>query len=298
METNLKIQLSAWYQASRPPFFIATFVPLAIGWILGARAAGAPHTGRFFLTAFACFLVHLATNLANDYFDHLQGTDAGDSIGGSRVIQQGKLSAVSIRNAMIASYVTAGLIGVYLMAAQDIWGITPLMAAALFSSLFYVAPPVCYGYHGLGEAAVGINMGPVMVLGTYWVIAGAPAWPPVTVSIPVGLMVASILYFQSLPDMKTDAAAGKYTLAVRLGKKRAAHGLVFQWAVVYICIIVLTITGLLSWIGLISLLTIPVLVKMMRIIRRTRDWIELDNHGRYVRILYLSNGVIILAGLL
>ena len=82
--------MSAWIQASRPPFFIATLIPLFVGWVL-ARNAGF-HPGRFFLVVLASFMVHLATNLANDYFDYLEGTDAGESIGGSRVIQEGKLA--------------------------------------------------------------------------------------------------------------------------------------------------------------------------------------------------------------
>ncbi|MDD2390663.1 MAG: 1,4-dihydroxy-2-naphthoate octaprenyltransferase [Desulfobacterales bacterium] len=298
MEANLKLKIRAWIQAGRPPFYIATFIPLAIGWILGKQQCGSWHPERFFFIALGSFLIHLATNLANDVFDHLQGTDDGDSIGGSRVIQEGALSFTAVKNAMIGCYASACLIGLYAMSVWNLWGLLPLMAVALFSSIFYVAPPVRYGYHGLGEVSVAVNMGPVMVLGTSWVISENPSWLPVIVSIPVGLMVASILYYQSLPDMKTDAAAGKRTLAVRLGKKWACRGLIFQWIAVYGSIILLTASGTVSRISLISLATLPLLIKITRLIRQTHDWVELDTHGKYVRILYLINGLIIIAGLL
>ena len=84
--------LKAWAQASRLPFFVATFIPLIIGWSMAVKTTGAVRPGRFLLVLLGSLIVHLITNLANDYFDHLVGTDAGESIGGSRVIQEGKIS--------------------------------------------------------------------------------------------------------------------------------------------------------------------------------------------------------------
>jgi O-acetyl-ADP-ribose deacetylase (regulator of RNase III) len=56
------------------------------------------------------------------------------------------------------------------------WVLSPFVALSLFSSIFYTAPPIRYGYHGLGEVFAGLNMGPVMVLGTYWIMTGRPSW--------------------------------------------------------------------------------------------------------------------------
>ena len=169
-------RLKAWIQASRPPFFVATLIPLFIGWIL-ARGSGL-HPGRFLLVVVACFLVHLATNLANDYFDYLKGADAGESIGGSRVIQEGKIAPATLLRAIVAAYGLACAVSFYLMITLDLFALFPLVLFAFFSSLFYVAPPIRYGYHGLGELLVGVNMGPIMVVGTYWVMTGRPALPP------------------------------------------------------------------------------------------------------------------------
>lgn len=288
--------LKAWFQASRPPFFIATFIPLAAGWILAGRS-GAWRPGRMLLVLAGAFMVHLATNLANDYFDHIQGTDAGGSIGGSRVIQEGMIAPRAILTAVVGLYLLAALIGLYFLAGLGLWGLTPFLFLAWFASFFYVAPPIRYGYHGLGELSVAVNMGPVMVVGTYWVIAGRPDWTPLFISIPIGLMVAVILYYQSLPDMETDRAAGKYTLAVRLGRHWAYHGLIAFWILAYASILVLIGTGFLSWISGGCLLTIPILLKLLGIMRQTKDWQALDQYGKYIRILYVLNGLFILAGI-
>jgi len=288
-------RIRAWVQASRPPFFIATLVPLFIGWTL-ARGAEL-HPGRFLLIVAACFMVHLATNLANDYFDHLKGTDSGESIGGSRVIQEGKLSLRALLRAIVVLYVLACLIALYLMISLNLFLILPFVLFAFFSSLFYVAPPVRYGYHGLGELFVGINMGPIMVVGTYWVIAGQPAWKSLYVSIPIGLMVASILYYQSLPDMATDSAAGKRTLALRLGRKGSIIGLVVFFFLIYASIMALVCLGILTRIAGLCLVGIPLFLKLLFIMKRTSDWLLLDRYGRYVRMLYFINGITIIAGL-
>jgi len=242
-------------------------------------------------------MVHLATNLANDYFDHIQGTDSGESIGGSRVIQDEKIPLKSLVKAIFLIYSLASLLAVYFLVALNLWAMLPLLLLALFSSVFYVAPPVRYGYHGLGELFVGVNMGPVMVVGTYWVITGRPDWDAFFISLPVGFMVAAILYFQSLPDMKTDAAVGKNTLAVLLGKKRALKVLVLFWVAIYLGILILVFSGMLSLFAIASLVTIPIFVKLFGIVKRTGDWVDLDRYGNYVRILYFLNGLVIIVSL-
>ena len=295
MEKRHEIRVKAWIQASRPPFFIATLVPLVIGWIL-ARGAGW-HAGRFLLIIAASLMVHLATNLANDYFEHKEGTDAGEAIGGSRVIQEGKLSPRAIRRAIVILYFLAFVVAFYLMAAYDLFAIAPLVLFSFLSSLFYVAPPVRYGYHGFGELLVGINMGPIMVVGTYWVMTGGPDWKALWVSAPIGLMVASILYYQSLPDMKTDYGAGKYTVAVRLGKRGAYYGFIIFFSLIYGSITALVGSRVLSPAAMFCLIGIPLFVKVLVIMKRTDDWVLLDRYGKYVRILYFINGLAIIAGL-
>jgi len=289
-------KLKAWVQASRPPFFVATLIPLTAGAVLAGRQ-GSFSAPPFILVLLASFLVHFATNIANDYFDHLQGTDSGESIGGSRVLQEGKIRVDELGRAIILLYTVAAIIGFYLTWTLKLWAIAPLMMFAFFSSLFYVAPPVRYGYHGLGELFVGINMGPVMVLGVNWVLLGRVDWAALPVSLPIGLMVALIMYYQNLPDMETDRAAGKHTLAVRLGKKGAVKFLIAFWIAIYTSIAILTVAGHFSPIAWCTLFALPILIKVWKRVMSTRDWVELDAYGKYIRIFYFINGLILIAAL-
>jgi 1,4-dihydroxy-2-naphthoate octaprenyltransferase len=290
--------VKAWIQASRLPFYVATFVPLLIGWVLAFRYQGQIRPGRFLLVFLGSFMVHLLTNLANDYFDHLEGTDSGDSIGGSRVIQEGKITPRTMGRVIFGLYVLALAVALVIILGFRLYLLALPILFAGFSSYFYVAPPLRYGYHGLGELFVGINMGPIMVVGTYWVIAGHPDWMPLLISIPVGIMVALILYYQSLPDMKTDEAAGKYTLAVRLGKKGALAGLILFCCLLYLSLSLLIIRGVLSPWSLAFLCTLPIIIKVIRIVRQTENWKLLDQFGSYVRIIYFLTGLAILAGII
>jgi 1,4-dihydroxy-2-naphthoate polyprenyltransferase len=289
-------KLKAWVQASRPPFFIATLIPLTVGAVLAGKQ-GAFTVLPFALVLVASFLVHFATNIANDFFDHLQGTDAGESIGGSRVLQEGKITPSELRVAIIILYAAAAVIGLSLTWSLKLWAILPLMAIAAASSLFYVAPPVRYGYHGLGELFVGINMGPVMVLGTTWVLLGHEDWAALPVSIPIGLMVSLILYYQSIPDIDTDEQARKRTLAVRLGKKKALQGLLVYWIIIYLSITALIICGYLSALAWCVFLTSPLLIRLRQQVRSVENWPELDRYGKYIRIFYFINGLIIIFSL-
>ena len=175
--------MKAWIQASRAPFFVATLIPLGLGGALSWRM-GAWSLGRWMIVLTASFLVHLATNLANDYFEYFEGVDDGDSIGGSRVIQEGKISPSQIGAAIVVLYILALCCGLWILYLSRLWGLALLMVFAFGSSLFYTAPPIRYGYYGLGEIFVGINMGPVMVVGSNAALAGRFTFEAFWVSHP------------------------------------------------------------------------------------------------------------------
>lgn len=287
-----KERLRAWIQASRAPFFVATLIPLVLGGVV-ASADGSWNTLRWSVVLLASFLVHLCTNLANDYFDYATGADSGASIGGSRVIQQGKISLLEIRNAMILLYAIAFVCGVWILWVSQVWWLAAAMVFSFFSSLFYTAPPIRYGYLGLGEVFVGLNMGPLMVVGTAAALEGRFVPRALWVSIPIGLMVAMILYYQSLPDIEADRKVGKRTIAVRLGKPAAIWGFRFFVTATLAGIVWLVLCGVVSPVAFVALFTVIPAYGIDRMIRATEDWKDLHDRGGRVRLFYLMNGIIL-----
>lgn len=287
-------RFQAWYQASRPPFFVATLIPLTLGLVLAGVETHRWLPGRFLLILLASFFVHLAANLANDLFDHLMGADADESIGGSRVIQERLITPRQLVHALIILYLAALLLAWLLVRLSGQTGLWAIVAFSGLSSLFYTAPPIRYGYRGLGELSVFLNMGLIMVGGTHWVLAEHWRWDIFWHALPIGLMVANILYYQSLPDMVTDARVGKRTLAVRLGRRRAATVFRWWWIATYGSLIGLHVAGLAGWPVWACLATTPVLIKVDRLVHTTENWLELDRYGHLIRKLYLINGVLLI----
>lgn len=283
----------AWYQASRPAFFVATFVPLTLGGVVASQS-GSWNTVRWLVVLLGSFTVHLCTNLANDYYDYLSGADAGDSIGGSRVIQQGKITVAQLRNALIILYGIGFLCGAGLVWTSGAWWLAGLVCLAFFSSIFYTAPPIRYGYLGLGEVFVGVNMGPVMVVGTAAALSGEFLPRALWLSLPVGVMVAMILYYQSLPDMDADRAVGKMTVAVRLGKRRAAWGMRTFFTAALGTIVLLVALRIAHPAALLTLVSLPLAYKIDRMIHHTENWKDLHDKGGPVRFFYLANGAILI----
>ena len=300
-EHDRKTVLRAWWKASRPPFYIATLVPLLLGYIMAGRDSGQWHLGLFAMIMLASLFLHLAANLSNDLFDYLCGTDADNTIGGSRAIQEGTITIRQYKVALVLLYSGALLLGALGVAHTGLQGIWGIIIFAMLVSFFYVAPPVRFGYRALGEVFVFLSMGLTMVAGTYYTLTGIWAGHAFAVATPVGLMVAGILYFQSMPEIETDKAAGKHTLANVLGPVWSARVYALWWPTIWAMMVILWLYGICGWPifpGIAA--SIPLHIKECRNIARVQasgDWLSLDRHGHLVRKMYLLCGVALIAGI-
>lgn len=288
----------AWWKAARPPFYIATLVPLFLGYFAARNDIGSPSLLVFTGVLLVGFLLHLCANLANDLFDYLLGTDTKETIGGSRGLQDGTISVRQLKLALAGCY---GLVALFTLLGVWITGLWGLMFIALFGALasyYYVAPPIMYGYRALGEFFVFISMGVFMVGGSYYALAGELPSYVLALSMPVGLGVAGILYYQSLPEIETDAAMGKKTLVGVLGPEKAVFLFKLWWPAIWFLVIMLYLANLAAWPALIGIvLGIPMLRKASRRIAEFNgDWFSLDQYGKYTRIMYMSMGVFLVIG--
>lgn len=206
----------AWALASRPPTLPAAVVPVLVGAAAVARLGFRPLP---FLAAILCaLLIQIGTNLANDYFDFHKGADTHERLGPTRVTQSGLIPPATVRNAMILVFGLAALIGLYLVVVGG-WPILVIGLLSLAAGVLYTGGPYPIAYHGLGDLFVFIFFGLVAVCGTAYLMVGAV--PPVAwfAAIPVAMIVTAILVVNNLRDIATDRAAGKNTLAVRIGPR-------------------------------------------------------------------------------
>ena len=132
-------------------------------------------------------------------------------------------------------------------------------------SLAYTAPPLKLVYRGLGEIAVAIGFGPLMLLGAYVVqTGGVVTREAVVASLPIALLVALILYVNEIPDRRGDARAGKRTLPVRFSRDAVITGYRVAAAAAYVIVALGVAVGLLPIPALLALLTIPLALQVSR----------------------------------
>jgi 1,4-dihydroxy-2-naphthoate octaprenyltransferase len=282
----------------RAPFFTATVIPGLVGATI-AWKDGYLHLGYLALTVIGIIFANAALNTSNDYFDHLSGNDEANQeltpfSGGSRTIQQGVLSAKQMLGISIFFYVGAILIGLFLAATRGL-PILWIGLVGLFIAFFSSAPPFRLNYrgHGLGELAAGLGCGPAIVLGSYYVQAQQFTWEAFWVSVIVGFFVAAVLYVNEFPDYAADKAVGKETLVVTMGKEKATWGYMVLVLLPYLVLIAGVLVGLLPYITLVLLLSLPLAYKGIRGLFR---WY--DNTAKLVPTNALTIQLNLIAGLL
>ena len=155
------------------------------------------------------------------------------------------------------------------------WGSVELLVIGVVGfivSIGYTAPPLKFVYRGLGEVAVAIGFGPLMLLGAYVVqTGGAMAWEPFVASIPVAVLVALILYVNEIPDRRGDARVGKRTLPVRLSESTVIAIYNVAAVVAYVAIVAGVVFGILPVPTLLMLLSIPLALQVSRGLRPNYD---------------------------
>lgn len=203
-----------WWQAARPRTLGISLIPVLVA------AALAFHQQVFRLgvglaTAVGALAIQVATNFINDAQDGARGVDVA-RVGPRRLVAAGLVERRTMIKAALIAFAVAALAGGVLVAMAG-WVVVVIGLSSITAAIGYVGGPLPYGYRGLGELFAFVFFGPVATVGSRFVHdhnAPAEAW---WLAIPIGMLAAAILLANNLRDLQTDAAAGKRTLAVRLG---------------------------------------------------------------------------------
>ncbi len=217
-----------FWRLADPKISLASLASLFLGGC-AAAALGPLHPGWLAITVLGIFAIEVAKNASGEVFDFDSGTDAAISAedrspfsGGKRVLVDGLLTrseTIAISAACYAIGLAAGFAIVLLREPGILWiGLIGVACAYL-----YHAPPVKLSYRGLGELAVAVCYGPLIAAGMFLVQRGSVDPMVIWLAIPLGLLIAAFLWINEFPDYRADRAAGKRTLVVRLGRKRASR---------------------------------------------------------------------------
>lgn len=271
MQLNTPFQI--WYQAARPRSLTATYVPIALGGVI-ALQDGAFNVLFFVLALLGTLALQIGANLSNEYFDYAKGVEAEKTHGLGLILKQGYLTPQQVFIGAVGSFVTGSLIGLFLV-SQTGWLILWIGLAGVAVAILYTAGPFALAYIGLGEIAVFIFMGPLIVLGTYYVLTEKTSGQTIIGALPVAFLVAAILHANNLRDLDADKVSGKNTLAVRFGRRFAQGEYVVLTLGGLVMVVLLAILGQIPATSLLSLVLLPETLRLCRIATTSEDPKEL-----------------------
>ena len=266
-------KVKAWLQALRPRVFTASYAPMALAGII-AVDDGVFDGGLFLLSLAGVMLLQSAANLINEYADYRRGADRFKQAGQGMIIKRKILKPQSVRHGAIATTVAGCLLGLFLLSQSGplLWLIG---LGGLLVVISYTAGPFPLAYHGLGEIAVAVFMGPAIVVGAYYVMSpavnAARMGELCLISLPIAFMVAAILHANNIRDMDADRAVNKRTLAVIFGIGFARAEYAFLVIGSYAAQVMLVAAGLMPPPTLLSFITLPEALRLVRIFNRARD---------------------------
>lgn len=287
-------RLGAWALAARPATLPAAAAPVAVG--TGAAIHdGAAHPGAAAAALLGALAIQVGANLANDVSDFRRGADTADRIGPPRATQTGLLSERQVTAGMWAAFGAAALAGLYLTAIAG-WPVVAVGVASILAALAYTGGPWPFGYHGLGEVFTFVFFGLVAVGGAYYVQAGTLTAGALAAAAPAGLTVSAILMVNNIRDIATDAAAGKRTLAVAVGRTASRRLFAATLALAWLAAAALWPLGygpavLLCWFAA------PLAAGPLRAVLTSADGPRLNAALRATARLHLVFGVLLAAGL-
>jgi 1,4-dihydroxy-2-naphthoate octaprenyltransferase len=249
---------------ARPRTLVAAVVPVVVGasWA-GRNAVSIPRSLLALLVAVA---LQIGVNYANDYFDGVGGVDTAARVGPRRLVASGLAPPRAVATAAVVMVAIAAVAGVVLALLTTPWliaaGVLSVLALALYSG-----GPKPYAASGLGEISVFIFFGLVATCGTAFVQQDRLEWGVLWLAVPVGLLACALLMVNNVRDIPTDSAVGKRTLAVRIGAARSRTLLVAVIVVALLLPSVGAVVRSLPWLVMITLVTIPLAIAPLLVIR-------------------------------
>ncbi len=296
---------NGFWQIADPKIWIASTVPMLVGGAMAYAYQGSFSISWFVLGAVAIYLLETGKNAINEYIDYLSGVDRYVTpekrtpfSGGKKTIIDGKLTLQENLVIGIITVILGCLIGLYIVAFRE-FNIIWFGLAGVFFALFYSLPPFKFAYRGLGELVVGFTFGPLITVGAFLVQTHTITVEVVLASLPLGLLIANVLWINQYPDYEADKKGGKMNGVVRLGKKNGVNVYAALFGLSYLLFIILAIASSnIFW--LFSFVTMPLVYRAILVARIHYDDIPrlVEANLKTIQTYQLTGLSIIIATLL
>jgi 1,4-dihydroxy-2-naphthoate octaprenyltransferase len=260
--------ISKWLISTRAAVLVMTFLSAALAGIFAAQVGQFNFT-RWLLVAVGLVLSHATNNLLNDYTDFAKGVDQDNYYRaeyGPHPLVHGLMTKRQLLTYAGVTGALAAACGVALIALTD-WNTAILMGLGVFFVLFYTWP---LKYIALGELAVLVVWGPLMIGGGYYVIAGSWDWNVVLGSLPYALGVTGVIFGKHIDKFQIDKSKGIHTLPVVIGETASRYILIGMLVLQYLLTAYLVVTGFFTFVMLIVVVAIPTFVQIWPMMREPK----------------------------
>jgi len=260
--------LKSYIIATRPWSFTMSILSVSVGALLAAES-GPISWPWFAVTVVGIVIFHAAANVINDYFDTKYRIDQPDSPTAKyrpQPIISGLLSMRELYWEFVVLFGITSVIGVitaYFRTYHVLW----IGLIGLLTSIFYTAGPVKFKYRALGELAVFMMWGPLMIEGAYAVQRHALSMKALYISIPFGTLVALVLFANNMRDIAYDSRRNVKTLSIILGSEKSYILFAALIIAAYAYVLGMVLVGVMSWWGLLIFLSLPKAFSLLKSFR-------------------------------
>ena len=262
--------VSKWLISTRAAVLVMTFISAALAGLFALR------DGKFSLISWLALVLglifaHATNNLFNDYTDFVRGVDKDNyfrTMYGPQPVANGLISKRQLLTYTAVTGMIAGLFGLYLIAVNA-WDPMAwiLLGLGAFFVLFYTWP---LKYIAMGEIAVLLVWGPLMIGGGYYVLAHQWDWNVILASVPYVLGVTTVIFGKHIDKIKVDKEKNIHTLPVVLGEENSRYVVIGMMILSYIMTIDLILTKYFTPVMLIVLFAIPSLQRTVKLFLKPR----------------------------
>jgi len=265
--------LSVWLRVIRVRFLLASVIAVSLGLAINWWQNSSIDPLDAILIFAGVMALHASVDLLNDYWDFKRGIDTKTKrtkmSGGTGVLPEGLLKPSSVYRAGIAFLIIGSVIGSYFVITDGII-VGIILGFAILSIYFYSTKIVD---SGLGEFFVAVK-GSMIVIGTYYIQSGQITAESILGGVVVGVLSSLVLFIASFPDHDADKSKGRKSLVISVGKEKAAK-LFWIFPILSYCAIIIGVsTNLFPILSLITLLTIPLMIKSGLGLRKNFDSID------------------------
>lgn len=213
-----------WFRIVRPQTLFASLVPVLVG-LFSVKYSGAGiETGHPFLTgtltAVCALSLQILSNLINDYYDFLRGTDKAGRAGFKRALAEGEVTKGQMLDAILITLAIVIATGLYLVLSGGI-SILLIGCSAILFAWLYTATSHSLSYLGIADIFVFLYYGVLASAGTAYLQTHTFVPASFHSGAVCGLISMCVLMINNLRDVEDDRMAGKRTLPVRFGVKAA-----------------------------------------------------------------------------